>query len=211
MNSISPLMRPRQTRPTAPPPARRFSPRRAPRGFTLIEAAMVMVIIGVGVLSMLQLLAAGSVQNNDAAEMTKAMTLANNVREASLALKFHDPDQPVTVPASYTWFSQESSIEQWDNITDLDGPVDTWDTPEDAKGWQKFSPPIDGTRKTLVGHKGWAQYVKVETIDPTRIRSVLPHDPNAELARVTVKITRDDVEVYRTNWLLGVPLTATKP
>ena len=170
-----------------------------------------MVIVGVGVLSMLQLLAAGSVQNNDAAEMTKGMTLANNIRETSMALKFYDPDQPVTNPPSYVWFSQETSIEQWDNITDLDGPVDTYLTPEDPKGWQKFSPPINGTRKPVDGHKSWAQYVKVETVDPKKIRSVLPHNPNEEMALVTVKITRDDVEVYRTSWLLCVPLTATKP
>ena len=170
-----------------------------------------MVIIGVGVLSMLQLLAAGSVSNGDAAELTKAMTLANSIREASMALAFYDPEQPATVPPTYVWFSQESSRELWDNITDLDGPVDTWDTPEAAKGWQKFSPPIDGTRKQVQGHKTWAQYVKVETVDPAKIRSVLPHDPNAEVARITVKITRDDVEVYRTSWLVSVPLTATKP
>ena len=169
---------------------------------------MVMVIIGVGVLSMLQLLAAGSVLNSDATEMTKAMTLANNIREASMALKFYDPDQSAT---ARVWFSKETSMEHWDNITDLDGAVDTWDTPEDAKGWQKFNPPIDGTRKTVGGHKSWAQYVKVETVDPAKIRSVLPHDPNAEVARVTVKITRDEVEVYRTSWILCVPLTATKP
>lgn len=201
--------------PEWPPYPRYTAPRglrhRAARGFTLIEASMVMVIIGVGVLSMLQLLAAGSIQNGDAAEMTKAMTLANNIREASLALKFYDPNQPVTVPPSYVWFSKESSMEQWDNITDLDGAVDTWDKPEDPTGWQKFSPPIYGTRKQVDGHKSWAQYVKVETVDPAKIRSVLPHDPNAEVARVTVKITRDEVEVYRTSWLLCVPLTATKP
>ena len=213
-------MRPSQTPKWAPPPAAPPQPTGRPmagptrrphaRGFTLIEAAMVMVIVGVGVLSMLQLLAAGSVQNADAAELTTAMTLTNSVREMSMGLAFYDPNQDPAVAPRF-WNSKEATIAGYDNITDLDGTEDTWNDPEKSAGWQKFSPPLDGNRQTIAGHKTWAQYVKVETVDPARIRTVLPQDPNAEVARVTVKVTRNEVEIYRTSWLVCVPLTATKP
>ena len=198
-------------KPVRPAPARRgtHSPT-ARRGFTLIEAAMVMVIIGVGVLAMLDLLAAGTVSNNDAAETTTAMTLASSIRELSMGFPIYDPQQDPKV-APRTWYSKEASIEQWDNITDLDGPLDTWDTPEEPKGYQKFNPPINGTRKKIDGHDTWAQYVKVETVSPASIRTTLPHDADSEVARVTVKITRDEREVYRTSWLVYAPLAATKP
>src|SRR3954464_7596698 len=61
-------------------------PRR--RGFTLIEAALTTTIIGVGVVSMLQLLAAGTVSNIDGAKQTTGVNLARNIREMSLQYTF---------------------------------------------------------------------------------------------------------------------------
>jgi len=55
--------------------------RRARRGFTLIEAALTTVIIGVGVMSMMQLLAAGTASNLGSAELTTGINLAKNIRE----------------------------------------------------------------------------------------------------------------------------------
>ena len=60
------------------------------RGFTLIEAALVTVIIGVGVMGMLQLLAAGTMSNASNAELTTATNLAANVREATLRTSYDD-------------------------------------------------------------------------------------------------------------------------
>jgi prepilin-type N-terminal cleavage/methylation domain-containing protein len=51
------------------------------RGFTLIEAMMVTVIIGVGVMAMLQLLAAGTMVNGDSTERTTAVHLVNSFNE----------------------------------------------------------------------------------------------------------------------------------
>ena len=58
------------------------------RGFTLIEAALTTTIIGVGVVSMLQLLAAGTVSNIDGAKQTTGINLARNIREMSLQYTF---------------------------------------------------------------------------------------------------------------------------
>ena len=194
---------PRQVAP-CPFPARRRISAGARAGFTLIEAAMVMVIVGIGVISMLELLAAGTVSNSDAAGITTAMTLASSVREASLGLAFYDPQQSA---GARTWNSKEASYDAYDNVTDLDGDVDTWDKPDDPlTGYQKFSPPIDGTRKLISGYTKWAQYVKVETVNPSLMRTVLPHDPEGEAVRVTVKVTRDSALVYRTSWVIFAPL-----
>jgi len=191
--------------PNARPPRRA----RCARGFTLIEAAMVTVICGVGVMSMLQLLAAGSAENGDAARLTTAMTLANNVREMSLALAFYDTQQNPDV-SPRVWDSKEATVETYDNVMDLDGPVDTWSTPEDPRGWQKFSPPRDGTRQVINGYTSWAQYVKVENVNRDDLTTLLPHDADTEVVRVTAKITKDNVEVYRSSWLVFVGLTAKK-
>ena len=171
---------------------------------------MVMVIIGVGVLSMLQLLAAGTVFNGDAAELTTAMTLAGNVREMSLGLAFYDPEQDPKV-APRVWFSKEPSINQYDNIMDLDGDDDTWDRPDDPdRGYQRFSPPRNGIRRTIDGYDNWAQWVKVENVSPSNFRVVLPHDPDTEAVRLTVKVTRGGNLVYRTSWIIFAPLAANR-
>jgi len=172
---------------------------------------MVTVIVGFAVLAMLQLLAAGSVTNSESAEMTTAVTLASNIRELSLGLPLYDPDQDPKV-APRVWNSKEASVQLYDNITDLDGNADTWNNPNDPiDGYQKFQPPIDGTRKSIAGLSNWAQYVKVETVSPDNLRIVLPQDPDAEAARITVKVTKDGVEVYRARWFVCAPLAANKP
>jgi Tfp pilus assembly protein PilV len=73
---------------TAPPRAGRQSAVR--RGFTLMEAAIVTVIVGVGTVAMIQLLAAGSVANSQSHELTTGMNLANNVREMTQTMDFDD-------------------------------------------------------------------------------------------------------------------------
>jgi type II secretory pathway pseudopilin PulG len=68
-------------------------PRRSCRcrgGFTLIEAALVTVIVGVGFMAMLQLVAAGTNTNIQGALTTTGLNLARNVREMSLQKTFAD-------------------------------------------------------------------------------------------------------------------------
>jgi prepilin-type N-terminal cleavage/methylation domain-containing protein len=186
---------------------RTFPSARGRRGFTLIEAAIVTVIIGVGVVSMLQLLAAGTVSNSEGTELTTAINLANNVREFSLGLAYYDPDTDMTVnPPKYEWNTKEANVKAYDNIMDLDGPTDTGNQADDpASGYQKFSPPLDVRRDTINTYSGWEQWVKVETVSPNAVTSVLPHDAASATARVTVKIVRNGSEVYRMSWLAVAP------
>jgi Tfp pilus assembly protein PilV len=57
-------------------------------GFTLIEAALTTCIIGIGAVSMLQLLAAGTSANQDSLQQTGATNLVRNVRELCLDVPF---------------------------------------------------------------------------------------------------------------------------
>jgi len=200
MNSISTLMRyPFTSRSRRPAAAGR-------RGFTLIEAAMVTVIIGVGVVAMLQLLAAGTVSNSEGTELTTAINLANNIREMSLGLAYYDPTDMAKTPPVYTWNTKEATVKDYGNIMDLDGAVDTGnDSTDPATGYQKFQPPLDVRRDPITNYKDWAQWVKVETVSANAVATVLPHDPTSPTARVTVKIMRNGTEVYRMSWLAVAP------
>src|SRR5687768_8677510 len=152
-----------RTTPGAAGPGTVARPRRG--GFTLIETAMVMTLIGLGVLAMLELLAAGSVSNAYGTEMTTAVHLANNVHEISLGLAFKDPQNPLA------WNTKEpGGVLDYDNITDLDAA--------------SFSPPLDVRRRPMPGYSGWGQRVKVESVAEDYVASVRPNTISYPTARV---------------------------
>ena len=172
-------------------PAERAA-RRARRGFTLIEAAMVTVIIGIGVVGMLELLAAGTLSNTKGTELTTAINLANNIREVSLGMAFLDPQDP------NTWNTKEKvaltgayDVKLYDNVLDLDG--------------ERFSPPIDVRREPIAGYDRWEQSVKVETVASDNVASVRPNTTTEPTARVTVTIKHGGTDVYVMSWLAVAP------
>lgn len=69
---------------------RRRTLRHRRRGLTLIETALATAIIGLGVVSMVELLAAGTMSNIDGAHRTTAVNLAKNVRERSVGSTFDE-------------------------------------------------------------------------------------------------------------------------
>jgi hypothetical protein len=150
-----------------------------------MEAAMCTVIIGVGVVSMLQLLAVGTVTNSEGAELTMAVNLANNVREMTLGMAYYDPQQPTV------WNTREATVAQWDNIMDLDGAV--------------FTPPIDARRTSIAGYSGWVQRVEVEAVSKDKVLQGVGDTTTEPTARVTVTVERNGTRVYRTSWLVVAP------
>lgn len=58
------------------------------RGFTLIESAIVLVIVGVGTVAMIQLLAAGSMANSESHRITTGLNLARSVREMTQSMTY---------------------------------------------------------------------------------------------------------------------------
>lgn len=170
--------------PAAAGPAIAARPRRG--GFTLIETAMVMTLIGLGVLAMLELLAAGSVSNAYGTEMTTAVHLANNVHEISLGMAFVDPQNPLV------WNTKEpGGITAYDNVMDLDGT--------------SFSPPLDVRRQPMPDYSGWGQRVRVESVAEDYVASVRPNTLDEPTVRVTVTIFRNGRDVYTTSWLAVAP------
>ena len=62
--------------------------RRRRRGFTLMEAALTTMIVGIGTVSIMQLLASGTVTNIDAAELTTGSNVAKDLHEAMLQMTY---------------------------------------------------------------------------------------------------------------------------
>jgi hypothetical protein len=173
---------------TSPTPrtATRRARRAARGGFTLIEASMVTAIIGLGVMAMLELLAAGSVSNAYGTEMTTAVNLARNVHEISLGLPFYDPQEPTK------WDTKEAGgVTAWDDLLDLDGA--------------SFSPPLDVRKQPMPLYEGWTQKVSVETVAHDFVGSVRPDTTTEPTAQVTVVVMHHGKEIYKLSWLAVAP------
>jgi type II secretory pathway pseudopilin PulG len=159
-------------------------------GFTLIEAAMTTVIIGVGCVAMLQLLGAGTLANNNGAELTTAMNLAGNVRECMTGVAYSDP----TTPTHWGTETGETTYASYNDLDDFDG--------------KSFSPPIDARRYSLgSNYSTWTQQVKVETVKPDNITVTSSHltlPPNLRpTCRCTVNILHNGHVVYTQWWIVG--------
>ncbi len=159
---------------------RERAPRRR-RGFTLIESALVTIIVGTGVVAVMQLLAVGSVSTRQSQNLTTAVHLANQIHELSLGLAFADPADP-----THWGPSTGETLATYDDVTDLDG--------------QTYSPPIDARRQTLTSLSDWSQSITVDSVDPARITVTVPKG-STRAQRITVNISHNGQIVFTENWL----------
>jgi prepilin-type N-terminal cleavage/methylation domain-containing protein len=95
--------------------------RRAARGFTLIEAAMATVIIGIAFTALLQLLAVGTVSNKEGTELTTAVNLAGNIHEAAVRLGYDDlfDLEGTHSPAVNAQLTAVAGISGWSQVVDV--------------------------------------------------------------------------------------------
>ena len=85
------------------------------RGFTLLEASLATMIVGVAFVAVLQLLAAGTVANLSSADLTTGINLAKNIRELTLQSKY------VNLPTYNGTSYNPPHDSRGTSITDLDG------------------------------------------------------------------------------------------
>jgi prepilin-type N-terminal cleavage/methylation domain-containing protein len=169
---------------------RNRGPKRPRRGFTLIEASITTVIIGVGCLGMLELLGAGTNANNESTELTTAMNLAGNVREAMTGVRYAEKTDP-------THWGPETG----------EGDVLAYDDMDDFYNWTS-SPgnPIDARRRRLGDeYSTWVQQVSINTIRSTNFAISLGH-PNVTpdlrpTQRITVTVLHNGKNVYSQSWI----------
>lgn len=105
-------------------PARRSArPLGCRSGFTLIEAAIATVIIGVGVLAIVELLAAGTLSNATGTQLTTAINLANNVNEWSMRTEYTDLrttfDNKAFSPAKDALGANLADFDGWKQVIDV--------------------------------------------------------------------------------------------
>lgn len=190
-------MRPRAsaTNATRREPARR-------RGFTLIETGLALIVIGVGVLALVEAQQAFLRKNAWSTNASTATFLANEIREMSHSFSRHDPfsggiyfQDPVAKTGFAGWGleASETAAADIDDLDDLDG-VAFGDAPNLPGPLSVRLPgPIDASARIIpdmswdgqpvldsggnpVPIAGWTQYVRVDKVMPGDYSNVVAHD-----------------------------------
>ena len=157
-----------KNRQIAKPPNRPM--RRSAAGFTLIEAALTMVIVGTGVLAMVAAQQAYHIKNDWAQRTGTAQMLANEIRELTLVMPHHDPITGTDTIGVETnevvggSADPEVDVVNYDDLDDFAGVISS------GKGsGVTFSPPINGLRLPIADLTQWSQFVRVENVFPENI------------------------------------------
>lgn len=171
-----------------------FRVRRSAFGFTLIETALVTVIVGVGVLAIVQAQQAYHQQNNYSQHIGTALLLANEIRELTLSMPQHDP---IDGPNNWGPETGEGAVAAYDDLDDFDG---------NGTG-TTFDPPIDAQRQTVPNMTGWSQVVTVENVLPNDLSGTAAPDLSTDTVRMTCRvlyqspIDQAPSEITRLTWI----------
>lgn len=157
-------------------------------GFTLIETAMALVIIGVGVVAMVDAQTAFMKSNTWSSQAATATFLANEIREMTRHLDRHDPVTGLFLDgATLTGWGPEIgevTVQDYDDLDDFDGVVfgALGDFPGPINAYGDIIPQInpDGSIMNsggmVVPMVGWTQRVEVVKVSP--FNTGTPLDPD---------------------------------
>ena len=167
----------------------------APGGFTLIEASLATVIIGIGVLAMVDAQTSFTVSNQWSSHAATGTFLANEIRELTRSMPKHDPVVGVflrddgdggTILEGWGPNAGEITVQDFDDIDDFDGLTFSWvgtpdpgngDLPGPINAFREVIPAITPDGQTTEQNMfGWSQTVIVRKVHPFDFAQELSKD-----------------------------------
>lgn len=150
-------------------------------GFTLIEAALTVVIISTGVLAIMSAQQAFHKKNDWAQRSGTALLLANELRELTKTLPKHDP---FTNTETLGPEPNENGVADFDDVDDFAGVVTAG-----VGAGTTFNPPINALRQEIPDMERWTQQVTVANVLQDNISSTFTQPiGTTDLMRVTVTV-----------------------
>lgn len=161
-------------------------------GFTLIETSLATLIIGIGVVAMVDAQTAFLVSNQWSSHAASATFLANEIRELTRNLPKHDPVVGLHLGADgagddalFGWGPDagETTVDDFDDIDDFDGMsfsfvgsdgLDDLDLPGPINAYREVIPDLSIDGEEQVGAMfGWSQIVLVNKVNPYNFGEIL--------------------------------------
>ncbi|MCK5171773.1 MAG: hypothetical protein KAR47_00165 [Planctomycetes bacterium] len=152
-------------------------------GFTLLEALLAMVLIGISLTSIVASMGAYTQVTGVGLNLSTAEFLIEEIRELSAALPAIDPDTGI---ATFGVETGEGSVADYDDLDDFDG--------------QTFSPPVDVSGTALTAFSAFSQQVVVENVSASDFENVVS-DHSSDFVRVTVSILLNGNQVSSASWI----------
>jgi len=161
------------------------SRRHARCGFTLIEAAVATIVIGLGIAALLAAMGAGARNTHAAQQLTTAALLTQEIREWTAALPFVDPDPGQGAIPGPDGSSPQVFVDDLDDLMNV-----------------TYSPPRDGRGVAIEDLPDWSQTITLTWLDLDDFSS--PLSPGgSDLVDVRVDITYQGHQVMTTSWLIS--------
>jgi Tfp pilus assembly protein PilV len=165
------------------------SARRRHGGFTLIEAAIATVVIGIGIVALLSAMGAGTRVNSQARDITQAVFLAQEIREWTLRLPFSDPDAgDAGNPPGPDGTNPQVFVDDLDDLRNV-----------------TYSPPRNAQGLAIAGMAGWSQTITMTWRNPDWLTTTAPVPAKAsdgDCICVTVTIRHGQEAVLATSWMV---------
>ena len=152
-------------------------------GFTLIEALIASIIVGLGITALLMASKSGTQVNASARDITHAINLGQEVREWTLKLPFQDPDTPDNPPGP-DGSSPQTFVDDLDDLKSV-----------------TYSPPRDASGQAISDMTGWSQQITLSWRNPTNLSEAVS-DGASEMIYVEVVISHEGQSVLTTGWLV---------
>lgn len=151
--------------------------------FTLIEAIVATIIIGIAVTALIGSSTAYTQVNGAGFELTTAEFLIENVREMMATLNVIDPE---TGDDTFGTESGETAVSLYDDLDDFDG--------------NSFTPPVDIYGSSLSNYSAYTQQVTVENVNENDFSAVVS-DHTSDFVRVTVTILIGQRQISSATWI----------
>lgn len=169
-----------------------MTPNRPPtgrRGFSLVEAALAIVIIGVGIVALLAGLQAASQINGAGRNLTRAVFLAQEIREWTVRLPFRDTDPAdANNPPGPDGWDPQVYIDDLDDFYDPSGLI--------------YSPPRDGRGQAIPNLTGWSEKLTLTWRDPNSLSQTVAVG-GSTVINVRVSIVFQTKEIFATDWFVA--------
>lgn len=163
--------------------SRRGNPSGHRAGFTLVEAVMSILIVGVMFVAALSVLANSRAGQRTIADRGTGTLLAGQLMVEILQQAYVEPNDSAL-------FGLE--------INESAGSRAAWDDVDDYDGWSA-SPPQDKTGVALTGLDGWERRVEVAFVDPADLAT--PNGTGTGVKRIVVIVLHDGRQVARLSGL----------
>ncbi len=159
--------------------------RTKPKGFCLIEVAVAVCVVGLGMASLMAATGACTRAREGGSRLSKAVCLAQEIREWTVRLPFSDPDEldAGNPPGADAYDPQGGA----DDLDDLMGAT--------------FDPPRNGQGSSMGDMVGWSQTMTLTWVTPYRLTEVQPGE--SDTVRVQVNVRHDGQDVFSTEWIIA--------